>query len=159
MAGRRDDEDGYTLVEVLIAVALFGVLLAMAIPVVDTLFRTTVYVNNSYSNESQLLPIGTSFQSLIRSVVEPDPTLASGQPVPAYGLYTANNGTNNVTTTLTSSSATFFTNVGDTEWTGRGGRLALRFDLHHQGGPRERRQLPGGQHRLGVHLGNTARPS
>ena len=87
----------------------------MAIPVVDTLFRTTVYVNNFRTrNESQLLPIGTSFQSLIRSVVEPDPTLASGQPVPAYGLYTANNGTNNVTTTLTATSATFFTNVGDT---------------------------------------------
>ena len=111
--GCCDDERGYTLVEVLIAVALFGVLLAMAIPIVDTLFRTTVYVNNSYSNESQLLPIGTSFQSLIRSVVEPDPNLSTGQPVPAYGLYTANNGTNNVKTTLTASSATFFTNIGD----------------------------------------------
>ena len=34
--------------------------------------------------------------------------------MPRYGPYTANNGTNNVTTTLTATSATFFTNVGDT---------------------------------------------
>jgi prepilin-type N-terminal cleavage/methylation domain-containing protein len=113
---QRSDDGGYTLIEVLIAVSLFGLLLGMAIPVIETLFQTTTYVNNSYSNENQLLPIGTTFQSLIRSVVEPDPNLSSGQPVPAYGTYTANNGTNNViaANAPTPSSVTFFTNIGDT---------------------------------------------
>jgi prepilin-type N-terminal cleavage/methylation domain-containing protein len=108
------DDSGFTLVEVLIAMMLFGVLLAMTVPIVSTLFRTTAYVNNSYSNENQLLPIGTSFQNLIRSVVEPAPNLSSGQPVPAYGTYSTYAGSPNAVagTTPTPTSMTFFTNVG-----------------------------------------------
>ena len=103
-------EHGYSLVEMSIALLLFSLLIGMVIPITNTLFRTTAYVSNSYANENQLLPISTTFQNLIRSVVSPAPNLGSGQPVPAYGIYSTS-GT--ATTGLSSSSMTFFTNIGD----------------------------------------------
>ncbi len=106
----RFGEHGYSLVELSIALLLFSLLIGMVIPIVNTLFRTTAYVSNSYANENQLLPISTTFQNLIRSVVSPAPSLGSGQPVPAYGIYRTS-GT--ATTGLSSSSMTFFTNIGD----------------------------------------------
>ncbi len=103
-------EHGYSLVELSIALLLFSLLIGMVIPITNTLFRTTAYVTNSYANENQLLPISTTFQNLIRSVVAPAPNLSSGQPVPAYGIYST---TGTVTTGINTSSTTFFTNIGD----------------------------------------------
>lgn len=110
-SGRRSvAAEGYTLTELAVALTVFAVLLAMTAPIVSTLFSTTSYVTNSYENENQLLPISTSFQNLIRSVVEPAPNLASGQPVPAYGIYSSSGA---VITGLSATSMTFFTNIGD----------------------------------------------
>lgn len=108
-AGRPADE-GYTLTELAVALTLFGVLMAMTAPIVSTLFSTTSYVTSSYQNENQLLPISTTFQNLIRSVVEPAPNLSSGQPVPAYGIY---NTSGAAVTEPSATSMTFFTNIGD----------------------------------------------
>ncbi len=107
---RERGEGGYTLTELAVALTLFGVLMAMTAPIVSTLFSSTAYVTNSYQNENQLLPISTTFQNLIRSVVEPAPNLSSGQPVPAYGIYSSSGA---VTTSLSATSMTFFTNIGD----------------------------------------------
>jgi prepilin-type N-terminal cleavage/methylation domain-containing protein len=107
---RRPADEGYTLTELAVALTLFGVLMAMTAPIVSTLFSTTSYVTSSYQNENQLLPISTTFQNLIRSVVEPAPNLSSGQPVPAYGVY---NSSGAAVTEPSATSMTFFTNIGD----------------------------------------------
>lgn len=107
---RRRGEGGYTLAELAIALMLFGILMAMTAPIVSTLFNSTAYVSNSYLNENQLLPISTTFQNLIRSVVQPAPNLASGQPVPSYGIYSSSGA---AITEPSPSSMTFFTNIGD----------------------------------------------
>ena len=117
----QDREEGYTLQELGVAVTLLALLFTMTVPVMSTLFRTVSYVNNTYDNQSQLLPVSTNLQRLIRSMVSPAPTLATGQPVPPLGTYTANNSANNlivqsspvVLTGLTPTSLTLFTNIGD----------------------------------------------
>jgi hypothetical protein len=106
----RPAADGYTITELAIALALFAILIAMTVPIVSTVFSSTTYVTNSYLNEDQLLPISTTFQNLIRSVVEPAPDLSSGQPVPAYGIYSSNGAAINEPS---ATSVTFFTNIGD----------------------------------------------
>ena len=99
------DEQGYTIVEMLIVVALMTVLFAMTIPVINVLFDTTAHVANTYVNANQLLPISTNLQSLLRSAVSPAPTL-SGVPTPPFGVYTSPQSLPSPT------SLTFFSNVG-----------------------------------------------
>ncbi len=96
------DESGFTLVEMMIAMATLLILFAMTVPIVDTVFLTIARVNNTYTNVNQLLPVSTNLQRFIRSAVEPGPT-TSGVPDPAF-----------VTGAITPTSITFYTNVGDT---------------------------------------------
>jgi hypothetical protein len=95
------DEQGFTLVELLIAVTTLLILFAMTVPIVDTLFSTIARVNNTYINVNQLLPVSTNLQRFIRSAVEPGPT-SGGVPVPAF-----------ITGSITPTSMTFYTNIGD----------------------------------------------
>jgi prepilin-type N-terminal cleavage/methylation domain-containing protein len=92
----RAREDGFTLVEVLVAVTLSLILTAMGLSVVTTFFNAQRAVTTTYTNLNQLLPIGTAFQQYIRAAVSPAPTPTAlgqpgvpGQPVPPFGIYSA----------------------------------------------------------------------
>ena len=130
---RVRDERGYTLVEAMLSLLLFGLLLSTIPIVVQTMDTNQTYVNSTYLNLDQLLPVSTSFQELIRSVVAPEPTQAGSNPITAFGTYTntgaiecsqsttcgstySPTGTyqaSPVVSGLTSFSATFFSNVGN----------------------------------------------
>ncbi len=118
----KPDDQGYTLVELGMAMFLLSILLTMTIIIVSTLTSATLFVNNTYVNENQLLPISTTFQSFIRDAVSPAPPLASGQTVPPFGVYnsttpyaaTTTYGTPAVTIpTLTDTSLVLYSNIGD----------------------------------------------
>jgi type II secretory pathway pseudopilin PulG len=80
-------ESGYTLIELTISLLLFGLLLTTVPIVVQTMFSNQNYVNNTFLNLDELLPVSTKFQQLIRAVVAPAPTETGDQPVPAFGTY------------------------------------------------------------------------
>ncbi len=121
------------MTELAVVLLLMALLFGMTVPIVNTVFSATEYVNNTYANEDQLLPVSTHLQSLIRAIVSPAPPTAVGQyiqPIPAFAVYQVNNTANNlicsqtggicpvyqatpVLTGLTSTSITFFTNIGD----------------------------------------------
>jgi hypothetical protein len=107
------DERGYSLAELTIALLLTSLLFLTSVPIVATFFSASAMVSNSYTNENQLLPLSTVFQSLIRTAVSPAPTLASGEPVPPFGTYTATNASNDRKNPFSASTLTFFANVGD----------------------------------------------
>ncbi len=115
---RAADERGYTLTELSIVLLLMALLFATVAPLLVTLTNVTFDVNDTYANENQLLPVSTNLQRLIRSAVSPGPTLASGQPIPAFGVYHPTNMAGNANTTapytaLSGTSMTFFSNIGD----------------------------------------------
>ena len=99
---RMVDEQGLSTVELAVALLTLGILLAMSIPIVDTLFNTTGRVTNTYNNIGGQLVLSTNLQRLIRSAVAPGPSPSSGAPVPAF-----------VPGSVTPTSMTFATNVGD----------------------------------------------
>jgi len=111
--GAGSDEAGMSMAELGIVILLLSVLFAMTVPIMVMLFNTTTYVNATYDNEDQLIPVSTHIQSLVRGAVSPDPTPVSGVPVPAFGLYSTTSYAYTGTPTLTSSSILFFTNTGD----------------------------------------------
>ncbi len=103
MALRRQEQSGFTLVELAIVVATFTILFAIAVPIVNSIFDASTRVTNTYRNVDQLLPVSTNLQQLIRAAVSPAPPSSStGLPVPAF-----------VTGSLSPTSMTFYTNVGD----------------------------------------------
>jgi hypothetical protein len=118
----KPDDEGYTLVELGMALFLLSILLTMTVIIMSTLTSATVFVNNTYVNENQLLPISTTFQSFIRDAVSPAPTLASGQAVPPFGVYNSTSPYAATTTygspavtipTLTDTSLVLYSNIGD----------------------------------------------
>ncbi len=98
--GRPFDEQGLSTVELAVVLLTLGILLAMSIPIVDTLFNTTGRVTNTYNNIGGQLVLSTNLQRLIRSAVAPGPSPSSGAPVPAF-----------VPGSVTPTSMTFATNV------------------------------------------------
>jgi prepilin-type N-terminal cleavage/methylation domain-containing protein len=107
-----DGERGFTLVEIIISLAVFTVLLGMSIPIVATFLDASTRVANNYANVNQLLPVSTNLQRLIRSAVAPAPTYFTGIPTPAFGSYNTTSGTL-VAGTLSPTSLTFYVNIGD----------------------------------------------
>ena len=149
------DEQGLTLVELMIALTTLLILFVMTIPIVDTLFSTIPRVNNTYINVNQLLPVSTNLQRFIRSAVEPGPT-SGGVPVPPF-----------VTGSVTPTSVTFYTNIGDTNGPAKivascrvdhpvVRAMRLRWCLHRDGSQGQRRDLS--IHRVGLHLGDREDP-
>jgi prepilin-type N-terminal cleavage/methylation domain-containing protein len=113
LAHERDrPEAGFTLVEVIVTLAVFTVLLAMTIPVLATFMDASTRVTNTYANVNQLLPVSTNLQRLIRSAVAPAPTYFTGIPVSPFGSYSNSSG-NLVAGTLSPTSLTFYANVGN----------------------------------------------
>jgi prepilin-type N-terminal cleavage/methylation domain-containing protein len=112
LARSDDGERGFTLVEIIISLAVFTVLLGMSIPIVATFLDASTRVANNYVNVNQLLPVSTNLQRLIRSAVAPAPTYFTGIPTPAFGSYNTTSGTL-VAGTLSPTSLTFYVNIGD----------------------------------------------
>jgi prepilin-type N-terminal cleavage/methylation domain-containing protein len=110
---RAESEAGFTLVELLVTLAVFTILLGMSIPIVATFMDASTKITNTYANINQLLPVSTNLQRLIRSAVAPGPTYFTGIPVPAFGAYSLSTGAGPTGGTVTPTSLTFYTNIGD----------------------------------------------
>ena len=106
---RRRTEDGVTLVEMVIAVALTAVLLTITLTVLNTFTKVETNTESTYAELNQLIPVGTSFQHLLRSAVSPSPTM------PPFGTYAARTPK----ATVSDNSQTFFSNTGRTAPTGK----------------------------------------
>jgi Tfp pilus assembly protein FimT len=95
------DEQGFTMVEMAVIMLVFGILLAITIPIVSTVLQTSSKVNVTYSNVDEQLWLSTTLQRLVRAAVAPTPSVTGSAPVPAF-----------VTGSVTPTSMTFFTNAG-----------------------------------------------
>ncbi len=102
---RRFDEEGFTLLESLIAVLVLAVLLVVTVPIVSTVLQTTNRVNATYSNMNEQLSLSTTLERLLRSAVAPAPSFdgstAVTPPVTPFELGA-----------ITPTSLTFFANTG-----------------------------------------------
>lgn len=78
-----------------------GILLAISLPIVFTLMRTTSRVDVTYSNVDEQLWLSTNLQRLVRSAVAPTPSFKGSAPVPAFEPGS-----------ITPTSMTFTTNTG-----------------------------------------------
>lgn len=106
-------DQGYTLVEVAVAMALTGTLLAISLIVFNTFAHVETATFSSYAELNQLTPVGTAFQRLLRTAVSPATGGVGAAPVPPFGIYTAT-GTLTPTTPISKKSLTFFANTGNT---------------------------------------------
>ena len=103
---RRDDE-GLSLVELLVAFAALITLLTLVGTTLTTYVNAGTNVISSYQATDQLLPSSIIIQRLIRSEVEPAPSVAntcSGANIPCPPFLTGSVGTY---------STTFYANIGD----------------------------------------------
>jgi prepilin-type N-terminal cleavage/methylation domain-containing protein len=108
---RRIDDDGYTLMEMAVAISLIGTLLAIVLVVITTFMHVETDTNSNYQELNQLIPIGTSFQRLLRSAVSPATGGTGAPPVPPFGTYTSTHSLTSETP-ISSTSLTFFSNSG-----------------------------------------------
>lgn len=109
---RRGGDSGYTLVEMAIAMALTGTLLAISLIVFSTFAHVESGTFSSYAELNQLTPVGTSFQRLLRTAVSPATGGVEGAPVPPFGKYKAT-GSLTPATPISVTSLTFFANTGN----------------------------------------------
>jgi prepilin-type N-terminal cleavage/methylation domain-containing protein len=114
----RTTEDGFTLVEMLVSVLLTGILLSIVLAVFSTFSGVEQNNQSNYNELDQLLPVGTSFQHLLRSAVATAPPTTNGIPTPPFGVYATEKLTSMPTTpkvmTISSTDLTFFSNTGRT---------------------------------------------
>ena len=89
------------MVEMMVVMLVTAILLAITMPIVATLLRTTSRVDVTYSNVDEQLWLSTNLQRLVRSAVAPDPTFSGNVPVPAF-----------VPGSITPTSMSFTTNTG-----------------------------------------------
>jgi hypothetical protein len=108
--GRHHDDDGLTLVELLVAFACLMVLLGIVSTALTTYLTAGTTVISSYNSTDELLPGSIVMQRLVRSQVEPAPSPTTtatacavvNQDCPPF-----------VTGSVGTYSTTFFANVGD----------------------------------------------
>jgi len=110
---RRRGDDGLTLVELMVAFTALLVLFGLMGSVLSTYLSAGTTVTSSYTATDQLLPSSIIIQRLLRSQVEPAPTLtttvagacgATNVPCPAFPP-----------ATVGSYSTTFYANVGSAQ--------------------------------------------
>lgn len=109
---RTEVDHGYTLVEMAVAVALTGTLLAISLIVFNTFAHVETGTFSSYAELNQLTPVGTAFQRLLRTAVSPATGGVGAAPVPPFGIYTAT-GALTSATPISKTSLTFFANTGN----------------------------------------------
>jgi hypothetical protein len=116
---RADTDSGMMLTELLVASTILIILVTLVLVSVTTYVRLSTQVLSSYGNTEQVLVEATNFQKLVRSEVEPAPTLTTGAnanvPAPAFSTVA---GTDQAPPAYVGSSAvgpfstTFYSNVG-----------------------------------------------
>lgn len=104
-------DDGVTLVEMTISVLLTAILLTIVLVVLNTFTKVESNTQSTYAELNQLIPVGTSFQHLLRSAVSWAPPSNAGVPTPPFGVYTT---MDLASTSITSTHLIFFTNTGRT---------------------------------------------
>jgi len=108
---RDRSEEGFTLIELSVAMLLTAILLTIVAVIMNTLVHVETGTSSSYKEMNQLIPVGTSFQRLLRTAVSPATGGAGNAPVPPFGIYKT---THSLTTGTPISSTTliFFSNTG-----------------------------------------------
>jgi len=106
------------------AVLLTGILISIVLGVLTTFSQVEQNNQSTYSELDQLLPVGTSFQHLLRSAVSTEPATNGNVPTPPFGIYVTQKlvKTPTIPTTPTHpnlrsiepTQLTFFTNTGRT---------------------------------------------
>ncbi len=121
---RADADSGMMLTELLVASAVLIILVTLVLVSVTSYVRLSTQVLSSYGNTEQVLIEATNFQKLVRSEVEPAPTLTSGAhanvPAPAFSTVAGTDTVNNTptaigyvgSTAVGPFSTTFYSNVG-----------------------------------------------
>ena len=108
-APHRLDDDGVTMVEMMVVMLTLAILLAISMPIVATLLRTTSRVDATYSNVNEQLWLSTNVQRLVRSAVAPQPSFSGHVPVSAFTPRTPSTRTR---PGVTPTSMSFYTNTG-----------------------------------------------
>jgi len=80
---RRRTDDAVTLVELMVAMSIFAILLAITFPVINTFYNLDSSFTNTTSSINQILPATTVIARYIRSAVSPAPQ-AGGVNVPIF---------------------------------------------------------------------------
>lgn len=109
-ARRARDDGGWSLIEIAVTIAVMGVLLTITVPIVNTVFRASTNVTDTYLNTNQLLPVDVTLQQLMRSAVQPAP-FEDFVPTPPFGQWSYAAGTETYEGDLTSWSLQFYSNV------------------------------------------------
>ncbi|MGO9456943.1 MAG: type II secretion system protein J [Acidimicrobiales bacterium] len=109
---RDRGDEGASLVELMVALAITSILTTVSLLVFSTYTRVDEDNKASYSELNQLIPVGTSFQRLLRTAVSPasagTPTVSP--PIPPFGHYQAYQLSTKWK--ITTTSLTFYSNNG-----------------------------------------------
>ncbi len=107
----RGDE-GTSLVELMVALGITSILTAVSLLIFNTYTRVDEDNKASYNELNQLIPVGTSFQRLLRTAVSPATagTPTTSAPIPPFGQYK----TYRLSTKwiISTTSLTFYSNTG-----------------------------------------------
>ncbi len=108
-------EEGLTLTELAVAMAVFMIVIVITIPVLNTFYSLDNSVNATVTSVNQILPATTTFERYLRSAVQPAPPKVvtpgvPGIPVPLFAPVT---GSNPQTFQMGSNSMSFYSNVGN----------------------------------------------
>ena len=108
------DDAGMTLVELLVAMGVFSVLIAITFPVLNTFFSVDDSVAQTVTAENQLLTATTTLERYLRSAVQPAPAVVvtqgvPGTPVPLFAPVSSSSPYFQMGSNATS----FYSNVGN----------------------------------------------
>lgn len=89
------------MVEMAVILMVFGILLAITVPIISTVLQTSSKVDVTYSNVDEQLWLSTTLQRLVRAAVAPTPSITGSAPVPAFA-----------TASISPTAMRFYTNTG-----------------------------------------------
>lgn len=111
---RQHGDDGMTLVELLVAMSILTVVMAVSATVVTFFYGQENSINRSYSGFTEVIPTTTTLQAFFRSMVEPAPqAVVNAVLVPVPPFQQAPGGSSSGPFELGPYSATFTANIGD----------------------------------------------
>jgi len=70
---RQLGDGGFTLVELMVAMLIFGILIGMTVPIISTFYTVDTSVTNTVGSIDQILPATTVLGRYLRSAVAPAP--------------------------------------------------------------------------------------